>query len=166
MSEEAFYQNPEFWITVAFVTFLALAFRPLARALTKMLDARSAEIARELSEAKRLREEAQAALAVYQKKQQDSLREAEEILASTKAEADLMYKQAKVDLDKVLEKRMNAAMEKIARSESKALQDVQNHVVDIAVAVARNIITEHLARAGNDDEIIKQAAIELERKLH
>jgi F-type H+-transporting ATPase subunit b len=165
MSEQAFYLNPEFWVTVAFFLFIALIARPLARSLTKLLDARSTEIANELAEAKKLRGEAQALLEMYQKKQKESLKEAEEIIASTKAEAEALAKQSEADLKTALEKRMKLAMDKIARAEDNALKDVQNHVVDIAVAVARTIITDHLARHGSD-EIVKQSAAELERKLH
>ncbi len=165
MSEQAFYLDPEFWVLVSFVGFLLLAFRPLARMITRALDARSAQIAEELAEARRLREEAQAVLASYQKKQRESLKEAEEILAGAKTEAEFMSKQAEAQLKTALDKRMKLAIEKIAQAESKALQDVQNHVVDIAVSVARSIITDHLVRTGNDD-MIKQVASELERKFH
>jgi F-type H+-transporting ATPase subunit b len=144
---------------------MVLAFVPLKRALLKALDTRSAQIAAELAEAKRLREEAQELLAVYQKKQQEALAEAEGIMTATKAEAELIAKQSKAELDQAIAKRKQVAMDKIAQAESKALQEVQDHVVDITVSVARSIITDHLARTGNED-IVRQAASELERKLH
>lgn len=162
---DPFYLDPEFWITLSFIGFIVLAYRPIARAFGKALDARSSQIAAELAEAKKLREEAQELLAMYQKKQQEALAEAEGILTATKAEAEMIAKQSKAELDQSIAKRKQVAMEKIAQAESKALQEVQNHVVDITVSVARAIITDHLARTGNDD-IVKQAASELERKLH
>lgn len=165
MSEQAFYLDPEFWVLLSFLGFFILAGRPVSRMFAKALDSRSAQIAAELSEARRLREEAQATLVAYQKKQQESLKEAEEILAQTRAESELIARQSEIEVRQAIEKRMKMAVEKIAQAESKALQDVQGHVVDIAVSVARTIITEHLIRTGNG-EIVKQAAIELERKLH
>lgn len=165
MSEQAFYFEPEFWVLVAFAGFLLLAARPVCRMIAKALDARSAAIADELAQARRLREEAQAVLASFQKKQRESLQEAEIILNAAKKEAELLYTQAETQLKTTLEKRKKLALEKIAQAEHKALQDVQSHVVDIAVSVARTIITEHLMRTGNE-EVVKQAAAELERKLH
>ncbi len=162
---EPFYLDAEFWVTVSFIGFVLLAFRPTFKAIATHLDARSAQIASELAEARRLREEAQALLASYQKKQQESLREADEILAAAKEEVALISKQSENDINQAVEKRMKSAMEKIAQSETKALQDVQNHVVDIAIAAARAIINDYLVNTGND-EIIKQTASELERKLH
>lgn len=162
---EAFYADAEFWVLVSFIGFVLLAFVPLRKALNNVLDARSAQIASELEQAKRLREEAEELLATYQKKQQEALRESEALLASTKKEAELIAKQSEADLARSLEKRKALALEKIAQAETKALQDVKAHVVDITVAVARTIITEELKRSGNDD-VVKQAAAELERKLH
>ncbi len=165
MTPEPFYLDPEFWVAVAFVAFILLACRPIGRMLFKSLDSRSAQIAQELEQARRLRAEAQAILAMYQQKQQESLKEAEEILAGAKSDAAKMTQQAEVELNAAVEKRMKMAMEKIAQSEVKALQDVQNHVVDIATAAARAIISDYIVNTGND-EIVKQSAAELERKLH
>lgn len=162
---DPFYLEPEFWVTLSFIGFMIMAYRPVASSISKALDSRSAQIAAELAEARRLREEAQELLAMYQKKQQEALAEAESMLSATKAEAELIAKQSKAELDQAIAKRKQVAMEKIAQAESKALQEVQNHVVDITVSVARAIITDHLVRTGNDD-IVKQAASELERKLH
>jgi F-type H+-transporting ATPase subunit b len=163
--EEAFYLDPRFWVAVAFAVFVLLAFKPLGRALTRMLDARSAQIASELAEARRLREEAQATLQMYRQKQQESLQEAENLLARAKEDAARMGLEAEAELKTAMDKRMKLATDRIAQSEAKALQDVQNHVVDIAIAAARTLIQEHLGRSGGKD-LIKQAANELERKLH
>ena len=163
--EEPFYLDPHFWVAVSFVVFVILAGKPIGRALAKLLDARSAEIAHELSEARRLREEAQATLDMYRTKQKESLAEAEKLLEQAKQEAAHMASQAEADLKVALDKRLKLASDRIAQSEAKALQEVQSHVVDIAIAAARTLIAEHLSRSGGK-ELIKQAATELERKLH
>ena len=82
-----FYLEAEFWLTVAFIIFVGLLIRPVTRMITSALDDRSGAIAKELDEAARLAEEMQAALAEYQRKQRDAVKEAEEILARTEAEA-------------------------------------------------------------------------------
>lgn len=163
--EEPLYLDPHFWVAVSFVVFVLLAFRPLGKALISMLDNRSAQIAAELAEARRLREEAQATLDLYRKKQQESLQETQAMLAQAKQDAAAITSQAEAELRAALDKRMKLAAERIAQSEAKALQDVQSHVADIAVAAARTLIAEHLSRSGGK-ELIKQAASELERKLH
>ena len=56
-------QDPTFWVAVAFVVFVVLVFKPIKGALIGGLDAKIAEIRREVEEAEKLREEAQSLLA-------------------------------------------------------------------------------------------------------
>ena len=165
MNEHAFYLDPEFWVAASFVLFFIIATKPILRSLNKMLDARSLMIEQELAEAKKLREEAEEVLASYKKRQQESLNESETLIATATKEANAIAKQAEAQAAQVLDKRMKLALEKIAQAENKAMQEVQEHIADIAVSVARALMIEHVKRTG-DMEIVKQAASELERKLH
>lgn len=162
---ELFYQEPVFWVAVAFFIFMFLALRPLCRAIAKGLDARRALIDGELTEARRLREEAQEVLASYQKKQRDSLQEAEAMLATARADAARVMEKAEADLKLTLDKRMQMATAKIAQAEAKALQDMQGYVADIAVNAALKLVTEHLDKGGND-VLIRQAAADVAGKIH
>lgn len=47
--------DPTFWVAVSFVIFLLIAGKKIYQGLTKMLDDRTALIARTLSEAEKLR---------------------------------------------------------------------------------------------------------------
>ena len=62
-------RDPATWIAVAFILFIALGiYLKVPAMLAKMLDERADKISKELAEARKLREEAQALLAEYQKK--------------------------------------------------------------------------------------------------
>ena len=81
--------DAEFWVAVAFLIFLGvLAKLGVHRKILNALDDRSARIKVELDEARRVREEAQALLAEYQRKRQDADREADAIVVAAKAEAE------------------------------------------------------------------------------
>ena len=56
--------------------------------VAKMLDERADKIGKELAEAKKLREEAQALLAEYQKKRVEAEKDAANIVAQAKVEAE------------------------------------------------------------------------------
>ena len=86
--------DEKFWVAVSFVTFFALAWKPVGRILASALDKRSQQIEASLAEASRLREEAQELLASFQRRQCEALLEAEEILNKAKAESDLMLREA------------------------------------------------------------------------
>src|SRR3954468_11313574 len=81
--------GPEFWVLVATVVFLVIAWKIGGFAqLGKALDKRADTIRKELDEAKSLRAEAQKLLAEYQSKKQEAQAEADAIVAAAKDEAE------------------------------------------------------------------------------
>jgi len=157
--------NPLTWVTVAFLIFAIGVSKPIWRLLTQGLDARAARIKAELDEAIRLREEAQATLAAYQKKQRESLAEAEQILSQTRRQAEAIALQAEQDLKLALDKRMSLSLERIAQAENKVVDEIRDHVIDLALAAARTIIKEHVTGTHADD-LLKNALGEIQQKLH
>lgn len=160
-----FYLEGEFWLTVAFVIFVGLLIRPVTRMITTALDDRSAAIAKELDEAAGLAEEARAALVDYQRKQRDAVKEAEEILAHAEAEAKRMGAEASRNLAVALERREQLAMEKIAQAEARAIEEVRNTAVDLALDATRRLIEENVDKK-KSDALINDAIKELPDKLH
>jgi len=79
--------------------------------------ARSSRIRNELDEAQALREEAQKTVAEFKRKQRDALKEAEQILDHAKIEAKRLAERAERDLEAALERREQAALDKIAQAD-------------------------------------------------
>src|SRR3977135_758273 len=103
----------ELWVAVAFVIFLAvLAKLGVHRMILGVLDARSARIKTELDEARRVRDEAQALLAAYQRKRAESDREADAILVAAKEEAERLAAEAKAKAEESLVRASSAAKNK------------------------------------------------------
>lgn len=165
MVAEAFYLTPTFWVAVAFITFIALMFKPLMNAIAGALDSRSAHIAGELAEARHLREEAEAALMLYRSKQQESIAEAKALITRAKEDADRIRASAVADMKAALDKRMKLSLERIAQAEQQALTDVRHHMVDIALAAARALVEDQV-QAGAGEDLVRRAAEDLGRKLH
>lgn len=160
-----FLHDPELWIAVAFVLFIGAAGRPIFRAVTKMLDERGAKIGSDLDEARRLREEAEALLAQYRKKQEEAARETAEIMTRGREEAEIFRKEAAANLTADLARRERMALDKITQAEAQAVAEVRAQAVDLAVAAAEKILQQQMTgpRAGN---LIDQAIGELDSKLH
>lgn len=158
-------RDPEIWIAVAFVLFVGLTCRAIARAIAKALDERAVKIKTDLDEARRLRNEAEALLAEYKKKQREAAGEADEILARAREEAEIFRKESAANLTAALARRERMALDKIAQAEAQAVAEVRAEAVDIAVAAAERILRQQMAgsRAGT---LIDQSIAELEGKLH
>ena len=161
----ALLHSPEFWVAIGFIILVGAIAKPMSKALTSMLDARSTRIKQTLDEAAQLREEAQHLLAEYQRKQRNAMRETEELLAKAKAESERFAADAMVKLEIALQRREEMAHEKITRAESEALQQVREIAVDVAVAAAQKLIAEKLDNDGRN-KLVDAAISELPEKLH
>lgn len=157
--------DPTFWVLVSFVIFVALVWKPGSKAVAQMLDDRADKIRSDLEKAAKLREEAQALFAEYQKKQRDALKDAEAIVAAAKAEAEALSKQAAADLETSLKRREQLALQRIAQAEAQATADVRAAAVDLAMAATRKILTDKLD-AGRQDALVDAAIKELPGKLN
>lgn len=160
-----FLSDPHTWVYLGFFIFLALVGPKLWKALTQMLDRRSLKIKSDLDEAQKLKDEAQALLAEYQRKQRDAMREAEEIIANARGLAQRQIKDAGKKLEENLARREKASLEKIAQAEASALAEVRREAVDVATAAAAQVLRSQLD-ATRGGALIDQAIAEVEKKLH
>src|ERR1700712_2437316 len=93
-------KEPEFWVAVGFVLVIALlVWKGVPGMVAKMLDQRAAVISAELEEARRLRAEAAALLADYQKRAAGAEAEAQSIIAAATADAATFQKESRAALD-------------------------------------------------------------------
>ena len=160
-----FFAQPHNWAALAFLLFIVLVGRSAYKFITGWLDNRSAEIKGKLDEAARLRAEAEQLLTNYQKKLRDAEREAQEILTQARTDAARLAEDSARALEATVGRRTEQAMDRIARAEQKAVKDVRDIAIDIAVRSAERIIAGSLdaAKAG---QLVEDAIKELDRKLH
>lgn len=161
-----FLKEPEFWIGVGFATVIGIfLYRRIPAFIASALDARAASIAKELDEARKLRDEAEALLAQYKKKAKDVEKEAEAILTEAKAEAERFAAEARVQLKAHIERRSQAAQDKIAQAEAQAMAEIRALAADAAVAAAEKLIAARLdeKRTG---ALIAESLKELSGKLN
>jgi F-type H+-transporting ATPase subunit b len=136
--------DPEFWVLVAALIFVAVVWKPARKALIGNLDERAARIRAELDEAAKLREEAEQLLAQYQQKQREAAAEAAAIITHAREEAGRIAAQSARDLEQALMRRQRLAEERIAQAEQKALDEIRAAAVDIAIGAAREVIVSQI----------------------
>ncbi len=159
------FQDPAFWVAVAFAIFVAGAVWKGRAPIAGMLDARIEAIRTEIDEARVLREQAQASLAAYQRKLRDAIGEAKDIVAHAGDEADRSAKRAAEALTAALARRQAQALDNIAQAEAAAVKQVRDTTVDVALAATREVLRAHLAGA-NADALVDAAIRELPENLH
>ena len=153
-----------FWATAALIVFIALiTYLKVPGMITKSLDDRADKIRSDLDEARKLREEAQALLAEYQRKRRDAESEAETIVEAAKREADTLASDAKKKLDEYVERRTKMAEQKIAQAETQAMQDVKAIAAERAIAASEQVLMSKLSDGGAS--LIKSSIAEVKSKL-
>ena len=156
--------TPDISVAIAFVIFVVLVAWKGTKKLTASLDQRADAIRKQLDETQNLREEAQAALASYQRQQRDALAEADEIVAQAKADAERLKVQAENVLTATIKRREEQAVERIAQAEATAIKDVRDQAIELAIGVATKIITEKMTKTVQN-ELVKDASEDLIKKF-
>ena len=141
------FADPEFWVLVAAVIFVAVIWKPVRKSLIGSLDERAARIRAELDEARKLRDDAEQLLAEYRIKEREAAAEAQAIIAHAQEEAERIAAQSARDLDQALARRTRLAEERIAQAESKAVEEIRAVAVDVAIAAAREVIVAQIDEA-------------------
>lgn len=147
---EAFLSDSATWVLVAFLIFAAFAIWKGWAPLMAALDKRSDAIKAELEEARTLREEAQALLAEYQRKQRDASDEADKIIQHANEEAARVRAKSEEDLKDSLARREQQARDRIAQAEAQAIADVRNTAADVALKATAEIIRSKLGSDAAD----------------
>jgi len=156
----------EFWVAISFVIFVAvMAYFGVHKMMVKGIDDRRDRIKAELDEARRLKEEAQALLAQYERKKQEAEREAEEIVKSAMAEAERIAGEAKTKMEDFVARRTKMAENKIAQAEAQAVADVRSSAAEAAVAAAQSLLSR-LVKGKVADDLIAKGIEDVRGKLN
>jgi len=155
----------ETWVAVAFLLFIGLMlYMGVPKTIGKALDKRSLDIKNDLEEARRLREEAKALLADYEKKRKGAEAEAQAIVEQARTEAAAFAAESQAALSEQLERRTKLAVDKIARAQAQAVGEVRLAAIEAAIGAAEKLIGAKL----NDNtaaDIVGASIRELKAKL-
>lgn len=158
--------NTDFIVTIGFLIFIGvLVYFKVPTLLMGMLDKRAEGIRNDLDEAKALRDEAQALLATYERRQREVQEQADRIIAHAKDEAVLAGEQAKADLEKSIARRIAAAEDQIASAQAGAVKEVRDRAIAVAISAARDVVAKQMT-AKDAAKSIDDAIAEVGQKLH
>ncbi len=150
---------------IAFLLFFAvLIYFKVPGMILKALDERSQAIGKELHEARRLREEAEALLKSYQAKHAAAETEAAAIVAHAKEQAEAVAEEIREQTAAAMARRERQAEERIAQAQAKAEADLRAAAAEAALAAAEKMLRDGLD-AGAQTQLISQGVSELQRKF-
>src|SRR6476620_7668152 len=165
-AEMELFRDPEFWVGIGTLIFLGIVlWQKVPALIARSLDARAAAIAKELDDARRLREEAEALLAEYKKKFGAAEQEASAIVAEAKGEAERYAAEARAAIKAQIGRRAKQAEDKIAQAEAQAVAEVRALAADAAVGAAERLIAARMDDSRAAD-LVNRAIGEIPSKLN
>ena len=136
--------GPGAWVALSMLAVMGLMLYVKVPAIVAgMLDKQIAGIREQLESASKLRAEAEALKAEYEKRVRDAARDAEKLKAAAEDEAKAIVAKAKTDATTLIARRTKSAEEKIAAAERSAIAELRAKAADAATAAARGLIAEN-----------------------
>ena len=159
-------QNTNFTVLIAFLIFAGvLVYFKVPGMLGGLLDRRAARIREDLETARRLREEAKALVADYDRKLQEAKAQVERIVAGAQADAVAAAEAAKADLARSIERKLASAQEQIAAAETAAIREVRERAIAVAVGAAGDVLAKQVT-AEAAGSLIDSAIAEVGQRLN
>ena len=147
----------EFFVLLGFLVFVFLLFYFGAHKIVlDALDARGKAIADELSQAVKLRQEAQALLASFDRKRAEAEAQAKSIIADARAQAEALAKDAAQRMEEFVTRRTAQAEAKIAFAEQQAAAEVRAAAADHATRAAESLLRDETKGSAGSDLVSRE----------
>ena len=149
--------DAEFYVTLGFIVFLCLlGYLGVHRMVLSSLDARGKAIADELAQAAKLRDEATALLASFERKAAEAEANAAAIIADARAQAEQLAKETAERMTEFIARRTKQAEAKIAMAEAQAAADVRAAAADHAVKAAEVVLRDQTQGAAGAELVARE----------
>ena len=138
------FADPQFWVAVSFILFIAVIFNPVRKILTSSLDAQIKDIKNKIDEVENLKNEAQKALDELKERETKVEKEIQNLnLESEKRIAELKDISTTKLTDQI-EKRKILAENKIEQLVRDTNNSIKNYISSVAIEATKNILIQNL----------------------
>jgi F-type H+-transporting ATPase subunit b len=136
--------DPQFWVAIAFVIFIAAIFNPIRKMLGITLNSKIQSIKNSIEEAENIKNETQNTLSDLKKRQNDVKIEIENIHKDAKEKIKILESQAEEKLKEKIDKRNLLAAAKIEQLTRDANATIQRHISQAAIEAVVTILKKKL----------------------
>ena len=153
-----------FWVAVSFLIFVGvIIYFKVPQKIDDSLNESIKRIKESLDDAEKLKDEAKNILSEYDSKVSKSKEEIKNLINSAKNQAEKNIIKTNEDFHKVIENRKKSAEEKIKQMKIRAIKDVKNSSVDIAISSLEKIIKNSIDKKKLDKVYI--SSVEEAKKI-
>ena len=138
------FSDPQFWVAVAFVAFIAVVFNPVRKILTISLDGQIKEIKDKIEEAENLKNETQITLSEIKQRQNDVQVEIQAIHKDAEKKVKQIEQLSEEKLKNQIAKRQVLAEAKVDQLTRDANNLIQSHITLTAIEATISILQQKL----------------------
>ena len=138
------FNDPQFWVLIAFIIFIAVVFKPIKTILTKGLDKKIFEIRSSIEEAEKIKNQAQQTLSEIKKRENDLNDEINSIQNDAKEKLSLIEKNINKKLEEQINKHNELTTNRIEQMTRDANIEIQNYIAQNAIDTTFAILERKL----------------------
>ena len=138
------FNDPQFWVAIAFVIFLILIFNPVRKILKSSLDSKINEISKSIDEAENIKTETQEVLSGIKKRQNEVEIEIQNIYNEAKERILFIEKSSQIKLKDQIDKKKLLAESKIKQLTKDTNIKIQKQISQTAIKSAVTLLIKKL----------------------
>ena len=138
------FSDPQFWVAVSFVLFIAAIFNPVRKILISSLDLQIKEIKFKIEEAENLKNDAQKTLSELKIRETEVQKEIQELKLNSEKRIIELKNLSSKKLSEQIEKRQIQADNKIEQLLRDTNISIKNYISNSAIEAAGNLLKNNL----------------------
>ena len=140
------FSDPQFWVAVSFILFIAAIFNPVRKILTSSLDAQIKDIKNKIDEVENLKNEAQKALDELKERETKVENEIQNLNLESEKKITALKNISTSKLTDQIEKRKILAENKIEQLVRDTNNSIKNYISNVTIEATRNILLQNLSK--------------------
>ena len=140
------FADPQFWVAVSFILFIAAIFNPVRKILASSLDAQINDIKNKIDEVENLKNEAQKALDEIKDREAKVEKEIQNLKSESEKRIADLKDISSTKLTDQIEKRKILANNKIEQLVRDTNNSLKNYITSVAIEAARNVLLQNLSK--------------------
>ena len=140
------FSDPQFWVAVSFILFIAAIFNPVKKMLISSLDTQINEIKTNIEESENLKNEAQKTLSELKRREAEVEKEIQKFKTDAENKITELKNLSSKKLSEQIEKKKTLAENRIEQLLRDTNQNIKSYIANVAIEATTNILKTSLSK--------------------
>jgi len=154
------FSDPQFWVAISFILFIAAIFNPVRKILASSLDTQINDIKNKIDEVENLKNEAQKALDEIKDREAKVEKEIQNLKSESEKRIDELKDISSTKLADQIEKRKILAENKIEQLVRDTNNSIKNYISNVAIGATKIVLLQNLSK-DKKSALIEESITEL-----